>query len=363
MLVETASTTVSTVAGAIRNAARLTGTGFDYLLATAQIESRLNPTVKAPTSSATGLFQFVDQTWLETLKQAGPRLGYSSYADAIARNASGRYVVRDPQLRSEIMNLRKDPIANALMGAAFTQRNAARLADKLGRTATEGELYMAHFLGAGGAARLIATAENQPDRRAADLLPHAAAANRAIFYGRNGRALTVAQVYGKLASKLGAARIAASSQIAQGAVAVPLPVASPRASAAPAVAAPTIVAMPPVPPVAETGQAAADAAGATMPTGVAAPSKTVVAARDSIPAASRAQAAPEIPVFYTLFQTDRRGAVSPLVASLWGTDAAAATSAPAADNREQAPGAALSQATPADVFGLMHAQQAWSRRS
>ena len=104
-----------TVAGAIRQASRLTGTSFEYLLATAQVESNLNPKAAARTSTARGLFQFVEQTWLTTLKEQGPALGYGQYADAIQRQPSGRYGVRDSQLHRQIMSLRSDPTANAVM--------------------------------------------------------------------------------------------------------------------------------------------------------------------------------------------------------------------------------------------------------
>ena len=67
------------VTGAIRGAAQATGTSFSYLLATAKIESDLDPTLTTKSSSAAGLFQFIDQTWLGTLKQAGPAFGYGAY--------------------------------------------------------------------------------------------------------------------------------------------------------------------------------------------------------------------------------------------------------------------------------------------
>src|SRR5947199_1313757 len=101
------------VTNAIRSAASQTGTSFNYLLATAKIESDLDPNLTMKSSSATGLFQFIDQTWLGTLKQAGPAFGYGSYANAIERDASGRYTVQDPEMRREIMKLRTDPNANA----------------------------------------------------------------------------------------------------------------------------------------------------------------------------------------------------------------------------------------------------------
>src|SRR6185369_3529777 len=88
--------TNAAVTGAIRQAARMTGTDFRYLLATAQVESNLNPNAQAGTSSAKGLFQFTEQTWLATLKEQGTPLGYGPYANAIARQPSGEYAISDP---------------------------------------------------------------------------------------------------------------------------------------------------------------------------------------------------------------------------------------------------------------------------
>jgi hypothetical protein len=108
------------VTNAIRNAASQTGTSFNYLLATAKIESDLDPNLTMKSSSAAGLFQFIDQTWLGTLKQAGPAFGYGDYANAISRNSAGHYSVDDPEMRSQIMKLRNDPSANAVMAGVLT---------------------------------------------------------------------------------------------------------------------------------------------------------------------------------------------------------------------------------------------------
>jgi hypothetical protein len=122
------------VTGAIRDAAKVTGAGFEYLLNTAVRESNLDPAAKAKSSSATGLFQFIDQTWLGTMKQSGAALGYAKYASAITQTSSGRYTVADPAMRQEILALRKDPTANALMAGAFANANAKVLT---GRGASE----------------------------------------------------------------------------------------------------------------------------------------------------------------------------------------------------------------------------------
>ena len=197
----------SAVTGAIRQASQATGTSFNYLLATAQVESGLNPQAGASTSSARGLFQFIEQTWLATMKQAGPALGYGRYADAITRTASGNYEVRDPAMRSEILKLRNDPTANAVMAGAFTKANAAILEPRLGRPPSEGELYIAHFLGAGGAARLITLAANNPNAKAADFFPTPRTPMRSIFYDRTtGAARSLAQVRNVLTARYDVAR-------------------------------------------------------------------------------------------------------------------------------------------------------------
>src|SRR4249919_2955111 len=84
------------VAGSIKQASSTTGASFEYLLATAKMESNFNPKATATTSSARGLFQFIDQTWLGTVKEAGSQLGYGKYADAISKSSSGSYYVNDP---------------------------------------------------------------------------------------------------------------------------------------------------------------------------------------------------------------------------------------------------------------------------
>jgi hypothetical protein len=198
-----------TVTGAIYRASKLTGASFRYLLATAQVESNLNPNARVSTTSARGLFQFIEQTWLSTLKDSGRALGYGRYSDAIVRTRSGRMTVPDADMRRTILNLRQDPAANAAMAGAFTQANALKLSSRLGREPTEGELYMAHFLGPGGAARLISAAEASPQSSAAALFPQAARANASIFFDRKGGARSLAQVSDVLANKYDVARLRA----------------------------------------------------------------------------------------------------------------------------------------------------------
>src|SRR6202521_5043462 len=204
------------IASAIKQAANSTGTSFEYLLATAKMESDFNPKAGASTSSARGLYQFIDQTWLGTVKEAGAQLGYGKYADAITKSSSGSYSVGDPAARAAIMKLRDDPAAASSMAAVLTQSNSFKLTGKIGRRPTDAELYMAHFMGVGGAAKLISNAEDNPNASGARLFPNAAAANRPIFYDHSGRARSVSEVYSVLSTRYASA---ANSQATRSAMA------------------------------------------------------------------------------------------------------------------------------------------------
>jgi hypothetical protein len=243
MIVDSTGSRSAAIVGAIRHAAQATGANFQYLLATAQVESGLNPTASVSTTSAKGLFQFIDQTWLATMKQSGAALGYGRYADAIAQTPGGIYTVPDPAMRREILALRDDPVANAALAGAFTQQNSALLTQRIGRTPSEGELYIAHFLGAGGGAQLINLAQQDPGATAASSFPNAAKANPSIFYDRQGHARSASQVYHVLVARYDVAR--AAPAIPGGAVTVATAVPSVLAAAAPsapsvAVSLPTV---------------------------------------------------------------------------------------------------------------------------
>lgn len=185
------------VEAAIERASRATGVDFGFLMKTAGRESSYNPRAQASSSSAAGLFQFVEQTWLSTLKQHGTKHGYARYADLITRGSDGRYRVEGGDARRAVMDLRLDPHAASLMAGELTSDHASYLKGRVGRSPTAGELYAAHFLGPQGSAKLIEAMQSRPGVAAASLFPDAARANKAIFY-RDGRAATVGEVYANL---------------------------------------------------------------------------------------------------------------------------------------------------------------------
>ena len=190
---------------AIAEAAERTGVDFQYLLAQAKIESAMNPQARARTSSAGGLYQFIDSTWLATLDKHGDAYGFGAVSAAIDQRG-GRSRVSDPAQRQAILALKMDPRASALMAGALANDNRASLNASLGREPDGAELYLAHFLGADGAARVLGTLATAPDTPAAAILPAAAAANRAIFYAPGGSARSVDAVMQLVRGKLAAAQ-------------------------------------------------------------------------------------------------------------------------------------------------------------
>lgn len=172
---------------------------FGYLLAQAKLESGLDPSARARTSSATGLYQFTGSTWLRTLDRHGAQHGLDWASAAID---GGK--VRDPAARAQIMALRQDPQLSALMAGELASDNRADLTGALGREPDHAELYLAHFLGSEGASRFLAALSADPGQSAAAILPKAAGANRAIFF-EGGAPRSVGQVMDLLRAKLDAA--------------------------------------------------------------------------------------------------------------------------------------------------------------
>ena len=310
------------IATSIKQAAGTTGVSFEYLLATAKMESNFNPKAAATTSSARGLYQFIDQTWLGTVKEAGSQLGYGKYADAISKSQSGAYYINDPLMRSSIMKLRDDPEAASSMAAVLTQSNSFKLTGRIGRRPTDNELYMAHFMGVGGAAKLIASAEDNPNASAARLFPNAAAANRSIFYEKGtGRARTVSEVYSVLTTRYSAAANARDTRTAFAALG-----GTPRPTAVASATSPSRAA------IMESASFLSIIPDSRAATPVKATTGT------ELTTASLPQ---QEPIFRTLFQAgDRAQPISPAVQELWGNSSARADMASAASTTPEvrAPG-------------------------
>jgi hypothetical protein len=307
------------IAGAIKQAASNTGASFEYLLATAKMESNFNPKAAASTSSARGLYQFIDQTWLGTVKEAGAQLGYGKYAAAISKSSSGGYYVNDPAARNAIMKLRDDPNAASAMAAVLSQSNSFKLTGKIGRRPTDNELYMAHFMGVGGAAKLISNAEDNPNASAARLFPNAAAANRSIFYDRAGRGRSVSEVYSVLTARYASAANSRDTRTAFAALGDGPPRMAFAGATPPAMTIDNVAYLSSFP-----DSRAVTPVTATTPT--------------QLKTASLPQ---QDPIFRSLFQAgERTQPISPAVQELWGNSSSLTSVAIAA------PAASLSNRTP-----------------
>jgi hypothetical protein len=188
---------------AIYNAASATGIDFSYLMNQARVESGFDPGAAAKTSSATGLYQFIEQSWLGVVAKHGEAHGLGWAASTISRGSDGRYRIADPTTRKAVLDLRRDPQAAASMAAEFAGDNKAYLEARLGREAEPVDLYLAHFLGASGAAKFLKARDADPYTNAATLFPAAAQSNRNVFFERDGSARSLDAVRARFAAKFG----------------------------------------------------------------------------------------------------------------------------------------------------------------
>jgi len=190
------------VLAAIKAANERSGVDFSYLLNEAIQESNLNPNVKASTSSATGLYQFIDQTWLKTVKASGDDYGLGAMADKITVGTDGVARVANEADKKAILALRTNPEVAANMAAELAKANKEQLQKQVGGDIGSTEMYLAHFLGAGGASSFLAAMKENPNAPAASLLPQAASANKSVFYDKTtGEAKSVSEIYQKFAQK------------------------------------------------------------------------------------------------------------------------------------------------------------------
>jgi len=183
----------------IVRASKIVGADPTLLMAVADKESSFSTAVKAQTSSATGLYQFIEQTWLGVIYEFGAKHGLVSEAKLIGR--SGRqFTISDGAQRQRILDMRREPYISALLAAEMLKRDTLRLERAMGRHLTGGEIYLIHFLGPDAAQTFIETMEETPGVKAAELLPKPAQANRPIFYADAGgetKTLSVSEVHKK----------------------------------------------------------------------------------------------------------------------------------------------------------------------
>ncbi|WP_170245147.1 transglycosylase SLT domain-containing protein, partial [Pararhodospirillum oryzae] len=193
------------VLSSIQAASRKAGVDFAFMLAKARRESGFQTNASNATSSAQGLYQFTHQTWMEQIKRHGAEHGLGDLAARLSRRPGGGYEADDPETLRQVLALRQDPRISSAMAAEYAADNRRLLSRALGRTVGGTDLYLAHFLGPGGATSFLRALESRPDRIAAEVVPAAARANPSTFRAPDGRARTLAEVYGVVEQSIGGA--------------------------------------------------------------------------------------------------------------------------------------------------------------
>jgi hypothetical protein len=164
-----------TVGQAIDKASELVGVDRSLMYAMAKQESNFNPNAKAGTSSAKGLYQFINATWEEMVKKYG-----SKYPILVQKGPT-------------------DPEASAIAGALYIKENSAILSSA-GIPIDGTTIYASHFLGPVGAKNLLTA---NPNEYAYKILPNAAASNKNIFFNKDKSPRTVREVIDVLYQKVG----------------------------------------------------------------------------------------------------------------------------------------------------------------
>lgn len=195
------------ITGAVKAAADKTGVDFAYLMQQAGAESSFDADAKAKTSSATGLFQFIESTWMSMVERYGDQHGIDSEAS-----------------KGELLALRSDPAVASSMAAELASENKGVLDAKWGGTVGSTELYFAHFLGAGSASAFMNARDAGGSDPAAVLFPKAAAANQNVFYDRaTGQPKSLDEVYAFFDKKFGIEDGAVAPSVVKVAEAVEIP--------------------------------------------------------------------------------------------------------------------------------------------
>ncbi len=188
----------------IQNASEATKISANYLLALAKQESGCRSDAKASSSSAVGMFQFVEATWLGSMHQHGATYGEAQLASNIELNEQGRPYVSQNRTRQRILAKRTDAQLSAYLAAELARANASYITSKRDRSLAPTDLYLGHFLGPRDAVKFLKELDRRPGTDAHQLLPRAAKANPYVFFegGDIGQPRSVREVYAFFQGKI-----------------------------------------------------------------------------------------------------------------------------------------------------------------
>ncbi len=199
----------SDVLAAIRQGSIRTGVDFSFLMELARVETNFNPTARSPTSTATGLFQFKENPWLEAIRDFGANYGLKDYATQVKLiNGEGhkQHTIKHDPLQLKVLALRLNPRLSALLAAENIKRNLQHLSYKTNRELNRTDLYLSHFLGLTGALMFLEALNEEPAAIAGEIFPGPATRNRNVFVNRKKQPRTVAEVYRWFGNKFNTAR-------------------------------------------------------------------------------------------------------------------------------------------------------------
>lgn len=165
------------------------GVDPQYLIKLAYRESALDPYAVAKTSSAAGLYQFTENTWLCLVKEFGGRKVLAQTSQ-IWRRSDGHCGIDSRSVRASVLALRHDALFSTRLAAAFTLKNYDRLVLAFGRPPTRTELYALHFLGEKAGITFLVHYLHSPNQYGYEIAPAGSMANHNVFYsGRRPKRL------------------------------------------------------------------------------------------------------------------------------------------------------------------------------
>jgi len=185
----------SPIVGAIRMASIKNNFDFAYMMELAETESSFRYNIKSKSSSAKGLYQFIETTWLTMLRKHGAKYKLDNEAQTY-----------NPIIEKELIALRSNPRLSALISVDFQKINLNREKCYLqDREISRTDLYLSHFLGINDSIVFLQQLKKTPKAIAADSFTAAAKYNKYIFYNRKKHISKspsdMQEVYNKLGKK------------------------------------------------------------------------------------------------------------------------------------------------------------------
>ena len=166
------------VTNAILNASKVVGVPVTLLTALIGVESGFGANTEATTSSARGIAQFVKGTWAAMLKRYGPTYGVPADADP------------------------SNDVYSAIMAAAMIKHEGYPAVAKVVSAPSITDVYLTHFLGAGGGVTFLKGYLNSPDSPASSFVNASAVKANSSVFNKGESPRSTKEVYELFAQRL-----------------------------------------------------------------------------------------------------------------------------------------------------------------